>query len=458
MDPVSIHCIKLKNVKGFKNIDVDLGTDATSVVLTGNNGTGKSTFLRAIALGLCDHMGVYSMMSELSGSIINNEALDNNEPATIEVCFITESGSNYTWKTIVTVDDDYGTERVERKYISYDKSGKEISSEGLGKFPYYDLFCTAYGAGSRIFGKERYRQYYHTDSVYQLFKTDFPLTEQEVTIRRVAEYELNAIGGFVKARERRLKTISAALTQVLNLPKSTQIKIDPSSTGIYFLEKQKNPETGEILEQELELSQMGDGVRAMTTLLLDLMSWWHLYVDGTKDSKKYHDLDNRGDMITNFADYHGIVIIDEIEIHLHPTWQKNIIRWLVELLPNVQFIMSTHSAMCVSGATDLRTDNKVKFLRLYPDHALELELSPGSTVNDILRHKAFDVESVTNEGFDIAMAETIDRLSKDSELVGLDREKYRDMAEKLRINTPDQKYLKEFMEAQIDLMKDIKKK
>lgn len=46
----------------------------------------------------------------------------------------------------------------------------------------------------------------------------------------------------------------------------------------------------------------------------------------------------------------GVVIIDEIDAHLHPTWQQKIGRWFCEHFPNVQFIVSTHSPLVCQSA------------------------------------------------------------------------------------------------------------
>ena len=46
----------------------------------------------------------------------------------------------------------------------------------------------------------------------------------------------------------------------------------------------------------------------------------------------------------------GIVLIDEIEQHLHPRWQINIMRLLQESFPKIQFIASTHSPLVASGS------------------------------------------------------------------------------------------------------------
>lgn len=48
----------------------------------------------------------------------------------------------------------------------------------------------------------------------------------------------------------------------------------------------------------------------------------------------------------------GIVLIDEIELHLHPTWQRNVIDSITKAFPNVQFIFSTHSPQVLSSVSD----------------------------------------------------------------------------------------------------------
>ena len=48
----------------------------------------------------------------------------------------------------------------------------------------------------------------------------------------------------------------------------------------------------------------------------------------------------------------GIVLIDEIDLHLHPKWQRTIVGRLTETFPNIQFIVSTHSPIIISGALD----------------------------------------------------------------------------------------------------------
>jgi predicted ATP-binding protein involved in virulence len=49
----------------------------------------------------------------------------------------------------------------------------------------------------------------------------------------------------------------------------------------------------------------------------------------------------------------GIVLIDEVDLHLHPKWQRNLIRQLSETFPNCQFVLTTHSPLVISDAKDV---------------------------------------------------------------------------------------------------------
>ncbi len=46
----------------------------------------------------------------------------------------------------------------------------------------------------------------------------------------------------------------------------------------------------------------------------------------------------------------GVVLIDEVDQHLHPLWQKNILRCLMQIFPKVQFVVTTHSPSIISSA------------------------------------------------------------------------------------------------------------
>jgi predicted ATP-binding protein involved in virulence len=48
--------------------------------------------------------------------------------------------------------------------------------------------------------------------------------------------------------------------------------------------------------------------------------------------------------------HNGVVMIDEIDAHLHPTWQRQIGFWLIKHFPRIQFIVTTHSPLVCQAA------------------------------------------------------------------------------------------------------------
>ena len=52
--------------------------------------------------------------------------------------------------------------------------------------------------------------------------------------------------------------------------------------------------------------------------------------------------------------YEGVILIDEIDAHLHPAWQKRIGFWLKAHFPNIQFIVTTHSPFICQAADIIR--------------------------------------------------------------------------------------------------------
>ena len=86
----------------------------------------------------------------------------------------------------------------------------------------------------------------------------------------------------------------------------------------------------------LEIGQLSDGYQALLVVIFDLiLRYPYLFTQ-----------------LENPLEGGGIVAIDEVDLHLHPRWQRNVISQLGQLFPNTQFILTTHSPMVVQGAID----------------------------------------------------------------------------------------------------------
>jgi predicted ATP-binding protein involved in virulence len=78
---------------------------------------------------------------------------------------------------------------------------------------------------------------------------------------------------------------------------------------------------------QLNLEQLSDGYRNIVALTIDLVRRSYLL-----NPKRHNPL-----LVG------GMVLIDEIELHLHPRWQQKVLGDLINLFPNVQFVVTTHS-------------------------------------------------------------------------------------------------------------------
>jgi predicted ATP-binding protein involved in virulence len=94
--------------------------------------------------------------------------------------------------------------------------------------------------------------------------------------------------------------------------------------------------------QEIEISQFSSGEKALFALVADLTQ------KALLANPHYLNKKRIGKEKPCFEDCFGVVLIDEIELHLHPRWQGRIITRLIELFPNLQFIVTTHSPTILS--------------------------------------------------------------------------------------------------------------
>jgi len=92
----------------------------------------------------------------------------------------------------------------------------------------------------------------------------------------------------------------------------------------------------------LRLADMSEGYRAALAMLVDVLR--HMIdVYGHRDFTQSID----GHLAVR---YPGVVLVDEVDSHLHPEWQRLIGFWLKERFPHVQFVVTTHSPIICQAA------------------------------------------------------------------------------------------------------------
>lgn len=119
-------------------------------------------------------------------------------------------------------------------------------------------------------------------------------------------------------------------------------------------------------------NHLSDGQRVMLTLIGDI-------------AKKAYLLNpNLNDNVLNLTE--GIVTIDELDLHLHPKWQRHIIHDLKKIFPKIQFIASTHSPQLIGEAESKEVILLAPIDRTLTESPVNPPQSFGMDSNWVLKH------------------------------------------------------------------------
>ena len=319
--------LRLSNIRCFEKLEIDFDKLRSSILLVGDNGDGKSTILRSLAMGLCDESSAAALFRELPGEFVRHA--DNIDEGKIEVEL--SAGGGYHYKIITIIKSLETFERVQQRVFRI--QGKNVKKLDQDTFPWHKIFVSGYGAGIRTQGTADFQHFLAVDAVYPLFNYSVPLQNPELVVRRlVDEAEQQAKNENSQTIHKRRKDVLNEIRQLLSclLKLGDEDRIVLSRTGIE-LKRGKD---------RSELGTLGDGYRATVTWILDLLSWWMLRGNGAKSAAAIKDIK-------------GIVLIDEVEQHLHPRWQVAILQLLRDSFPNIQFVASTHSPLVASGCKNI---------------------------------------------------------------------------------------------------------
>jgi predicted ATP-binding protein involved in virulence len=121
-------------------------------------------------------------------------------------------------------------------------------------------------------------------------------------------------------RDHRLEAVRKALPKFM--PEFTNLRIRRSPLRMTVFKR----------DQELVINQLSDGEKCLLAMVSDLARRLAIANPGLADPLQGE----------------GIILIDEIELHFHPQWQRGILPTLSATFPNCQFIVSTHSPQIVS--------------------------------------------------------------------------------------------------------------
>lgn len=331
--------LTLENIKCFEKMSIHFGTEEQPykwISLLGENGGGKSTILQALSLMLAGYEGATKLLNSPKGWVRNEKELGK---ITIRIHQDKNDLGQYSGEKKTRTNFAYTFSVTGSEKILFGKYNKVYTEPTIIENPNQILswlrenaltskgktwFAAGYGAFRRLTRRsEIIVPSLQTPERYTNFLSQFHEDEPLAAFERWMVYlDYRMVKDDDKTAERQ-KTLGIEAINKL-LPAGNSFDSVTSDGRILFdVKGKKVPTIG-----------LSDGFRSVLALAGDLV--WRLL-------EAFPESNNP--LLEN-----GVVIIDELDIHLHPTWQRDIAGWLQMQFPNIQFIVATHSPIIVAGA------------------------------------------------------------------------------------------------------------
>lgn len=335
-----IKSVRLTDLRGFKdlNFDFDRGdnTYAGWTVITGDNGSGKSTLLKALAVALTGKDTAQKLQPSFHRWL--RDGCDNAQIEVDVVGHPTEDGLKEGGRPSRTFPVCLELTRTMReptlevamprgKPASYRTPQRTLWSQDAKGW-----FSCGYGPFRRVFGASqdatRRMVTAGTDRYATMFDEAASLAEVDVWLRSLHHKKLEKR----PAESEQLGMVLQLLSDEL-LSEAISIKhID--SDGLWLADRNG---------VALSWGEMSDGYRSALALMADILR--HMINSFGHEGLMAQDAD--GHLRIQCT---GVVLIDEVDAHLHPSWQREIGFWLKRHFPNIQFIVTSHSPIICQAA------------------------------------------------------------------------------------------------------------
>jgi predicted ATPase len=328
-----VNSIQIENLRCFENAELHL-QHATRIndaapemkninLLLGTNGAGKTTTLKAIALATLSPVITQSGYVPYRLVRRTGAKKDEKKQAKITANLILHSQDvditlpldekALHFENLTTRVRRFGdTEKLESELPASEPVDTDVW-EGM----YYEespaFLLVGYGATRTIVDAENF-----VDSKKLLrYQRVAGLFEPQVVLRPLASW----LPQFAEKNPGRYKQVVHLIDRLL--PDEAEF------TGLY----EKGEYLFEFGRTKVPFGAMSDGYRAYIGWIADLI--YHICMGAPRGAK--------------LVDNYGVVLVDEIDLHLHPEWQRTVVSRISKALPNLQFVFSTHSPI-VAGS------------------------------------------------------------------------------------------------------------
>lgn len=296
--------IRLKNIRCFKDVEIDFDLDGGDnrkwTVLLGENGTGKSTILKSIALLMAGSDALVELTQQ-PNDWLRKEANEGSIEGAIE----TKDGKVRDLKL------DFVRGKGVSRFLSGSRETLKPLNDALEHTNRsYPVF--AYGAARRLGSKQGFS--FKSPQEHPRARSMASLFDRNAQLNPLEQWAMDLdyrSGGL------QMNTVRKVLSDFL--PELTFSEIDKEGRSLLF-------ETDDGL---VPLEHLSDGYQNVAAWVGDLL----------------YQITEIFDDYKNPLHARGLLIIDEVDLHLHPKWQRTLLEFLEEQLPKMQLVVTTHSVV-----------------------------------------------------------------------------------------------------------------
>lgn len=338
--------LKLHNFRCYEKLEIDFNRQLT--VLVGKNGSGKTTVLEAIAIALGTWLVGFNIVNakginkrtdplRKAYQIGATDDVQTQFPVEIEAWGKIEESKDQIlhWKRELYTPTGTMTTKDAKEIVEYAAEYQKAISEG--RTDIYLPMVAYYGTG-RLWDYHRQKR---TDVFKVSSRTNgyIDCLDGTANVKLMMDwFQIMTINKYQRQEENlesnpELDTVYLAMEKCLtNLSGYSDVKIrynmGTQELDVYYSEQDKQ-------RMRIPLNQLSDGYKGMISLVADIA-----YRMATLNPQLGTEVLSKGD---------GVVLIDEVDLHLHPAWQQKVIDNLMNIFPKVQFIVSTHAPAIISS-------------------------------------------------------------------------------------------------------------
>lgn len=322
---LQINSISMRRFRRFRHLDIPFASRLN--VFVGINGAGKSTILDAVAKMLSWVVRrLTSPQATGAGENISESDIQNMADSSSMEMAAEMDGGALKWMLAKTRSGGKpdGAKSDLRSLTDHVKAIRQAGlPASLPVLAVYTVNRAVLDVPLRIRIHHKFDTLATYDNAFSgtaNFRTFFEWFREREDLENERKIDALEHGHAAGPEESELSAVKQALTAFLPEFRGWRVRRSPLR-----LEVRKGTEV-------LDIRQLSDGEKSLMAMIGDLARRMALANPGRTDALAGS----------------GVVLIDEVELHLHPAWQRTVLPCLLKTFPNVQFLVTTHSPLVLA--------------------------------------------------------------------------------------------------------------